>query len=215
VREHRHRICRLADEAAEATDPEKALERLSELRSELDAFERSRAAQALRSGASFGQVAKALGISRQAAHRRYRDLAPGRAERLSLTSGARHAILLAREEAAAAGARFVSSEYLLLGVLRTGGGASRALEAGGITAERARACLPADGGGEARRSGTPKGVARVVLDDAAAIARARSAHYVDADHIALAALNGPDGGALRALTALGVKPATVRERLGC
>lgn len=213
--DRQERICRLADEAAAETDPETALQKLRELRDELAEFERSRAAQALRSGASFSSVAKAMGISRQAAHRRYRDLVPTRPQPLSLTSQARHAIHLAREEAAAAGAHSVASEHLLLGVLRSGGGASRALEAGGVTADAARKCLRADRVASDGSGGGPDGAARTILAEAAEIARARSARRLDADHIALAALSGPDGGALRALTAMGVTPAAVRTRLGC
>jgi ATP-dependent Clp protease ATP-binding subunit ClpA len=208
-----HRICLLADEAATTTEPEVALEKLRELRDELVAFERARVAQALRTGSSFGSVAKALGISRQAAHRRYRDLAPSRVRSLSLSRQVRHAIRLAREEAAVAGARGISSGHLLLGVLRSGGGTTRALEAGGITADATRRCLRT--GGESGSPGDGAATAKAVLADAAEIARARHASHIEADHLVLAALNGADGGARRAVTALGVSPAAVRERLGC
>ena len=195
-------------------EPEEALVKLGELRSELSAYERSRVTDALRSGYSFGAVATALGISRQAAHRRYRDLAHAPAEPLPLSNHARHAIRLAGEEAAAAGARAAASEHLLLGVLRSGCGAARALEAEGITVEATRECLRA--GDEIRgfcgrqRGGRPRRPARGGLD------RARTRRLVrERRHIALAALNSKDGGALRAITALGVTPAAVRERLGC
>jgi ATP-dependent Clp protease ATP-binding subunit ClpA len=211
-----HRICLLAEEAATTTEPETALEKLRELRDELVAFERARVAQALRTGSSFGSVAKALGISRQAAHRRYRELAPPHGKSLSLSSQVRQAIRLAREEAAAAGARGLSSGHLLLGVLRSGGGTSSALEAGGVTADATRRCLRSDGDGDS--PGDPTGTAetaKAVLAEAAQIARARHARSIEADHLVLAALNGPDGGARRAVTALGVTPAAVRRRLGC
>jgi hypothetical protein len=153
MREPQHRICRLADEAAAATDPESALRKLRELRDELDKFERTQVVDALRAGLSFGAIAKALSISRQAAHRRYRDLANVAAKPLRLSSNARRAILLAREEAASSGARGVASEHLLLGVLRSGGSASRALEAGGVTPEAARKCLRAGGAATDGQSG--------------------------------------------------------------
>lgn len=73
--EHEERICRLAQEAAAAREPEAALRTLRALREELEELERRRVAKALRSGASFGEVARAVGITRQSAHRRYRDLA--------------------------------------------------------------------------------------------------------------------------------------------
>src|SRR5215217_7933605 len=99
------RICRLAEEAANATQPRDALRLLCELRQELEDFERRQAARALGAGDSFGAIARALGISRQAAHRRFRDLASGAngdgngTERP--TPEARLAAEYAREESAA------------------------------------------------------------------------------------------------------------------
>ena len=69
------RLVELLEHAVRASDPEVALHALSALRRELDAFERVQAWRALDAGSSYGAVARALGISRQAAHRRYRDLA--------------------------------------------------------------------------------------------------------------------------------------------
>ena len=212
-----HRICQLADEAAAAREPEVALEKLRELRDELVAFERARVSQALRSGSSFGSVAKAMGISRQAAHRRYRDLAPGTAEPVTLSSQARRAIQLARDEAAATGARTVSSEHVLVGVLRSGGRASVALEAGGVNAVAARRCIRIANEARNGHHEPPEenGAVRAVLAEAAKMARSRGSRYVEANDLALAALDGPDDGARRAITALGLKPGAVRERLGC
>jgi hypothetical protein len=69
------RLIELLEHAVRASDPEVALHALSALRRELDAFERVQAWRALDAGNSYGSVARALGISRQAAHRRYRELA--------------------------------------------------------------------------------------------------------------------------------------------
>ena len=55
-------------------EPLEALAALTTLRSELDAFEREQVRRALESGYSYSAVARGLGISRQAAHRRYRGL---------------------------------------------------------------------------------------------------------------------------------------------
>ena len=205
-------IRRLAEDAADAEEPEVALRTACELRAELDAFERERVAEALRRGASFGTIARALGISRQSAHRRYRDLAPAEpaAEPLTLSSHARRAILLGRQAAAAAGASSVGSAHVLLGVLRAGGPAARALEAEGITADRVRAWLHR---GDARAPGYDEGTGRAVLAEAAAIARAGLASSVETEHLVLAALGGDDGTALRAIAALGATPAAVRDRL--
>ena len=209
-----HLICRLADEAAAITQPERALAKLRELRDALEQFENERVAEALRSGSSFSAIAKALGISRQAAHRRYRDLAPLAVETLRLSSHSRRAVQLACQEADAAGARGVASEHLLLGVLRSGGSTGSALEAIGVSADAVRKCLT-DATDATATAGEEDVAGRAVLAQAAEIASARSARYVDPEHIALATLDGEDGGAARAVTAIGVTPASVRERLGC
>lgn len=194
--------------------PEAALAKLRELREALGGFERERVADALRSGSSFAAVARAMGISRQGAHRRYRDLAPMANENLRLSSHARRAVQLASQEADGAGAREVASEHLLLGVLRSGGSTSRTLEALGVTTEATRRCL-ADSVESDERIAKEDHAGRSVLAQAAEIAAARDAPYVEPEHIALAAVDAVDGGALRAITAIGLTPATVRERLGC
>lgn len=205
------RINHLADEAAATADAETALTLLRELRVEVDELERSRVAEALRDGASFGTIAKAMGISRQAAHRRYRDLAPtAEPEPLQLSSHARRALHLAVQEARRLNARTVGSEHLLLGVLRSGGPTAGALEAEGLTADAVRACVRA-----AAAPDPEQRVTTTVLKEAATVARARNSPFVEADHVVLAALNAPDGGALRAVTALGAQAAAVRARLGC
>ena len=196
------------------TRPEAALAKLRELRDELERFETERVAEALRSGSSYSAIARALGVSRQAAHRRYRDLAPMAIERLRLSSHSRRAVQLACQEADAAGADGVASAHLLLGVLRSGGGTSRALEAIGVTVDAVRRCLK-DATLAAETAAEEDAAGRAVLVQAAEIASARSARHVEPEHIALAALDGEDGGAASAVTAIGVKPASVRERLGC
>ncbi|MGH2969050.1 MAG: hypothetical protein ACRDK0_08290, partial [Solirubrobacteraceae bacterium] len=58
----------LVEHTVRASEPSAALRALTALRAELDAFERLQVARALDAGSSFAAVAKALGISRQAAH---------------------------------------------------------------------------------------------------------------------------------------------------
>ena len=123
-----NRLIELLEHAIRASDPEVALHAVSALRRELDAFERVQAWRALDAGSSYGAVARALGISRQAAHRRYRELAAATdppsgaddAARLRVSPEARAAVQLAGEEAAALGATRMGSEHLLLGILRAG-----------------------------------------------------------------------------------------------
>src|SRR4051794_21479314 len=118
----------LVDEASRAADPCTALRALRTLRREVDDFERDQVARALAAGRSFADVANALGVSRQAAHRRYRHLAAtprasgAAAEpepRVAIPTAVRQVFALAREEARALGAAGVGTEHLLLGILRS------------------------------------------------------------------------------------------------
>ncbi|MDE3130137.1 MAG: hypothetical protein KGL16_03215, partial [Acidobacteriota bacterium] len=54
-------------------DPGVRLEALRELRRELDAIESELAAEAVRAGMSWREIGAAIGVSKQAAHRRHRD----------------------------------------------------------------------------------------------------------------------------------------------
>jgi hypothetical protein len=196
------------EESETADDPEAALRGLKELRRKLDAFERAQVTRMLAAGRSFGDVARALGISRQAAHRRYRELSPARSgrrpgpDRLVVTAQARHCLRLAWAEAVAAGARAAGSRHLLLGILQTDGDAARALRAEGVSLPEARACARAEG-------------CAGVLRHAGRVALARGDGRVWPEHLLLAATATANGGACRTLAALGTAPDAVRARLAC
>ena len=115
-------ICRLAERASTAATPDEALEILRALREELGEFERQQVARALTLGEPVTAVARALGVSRQSAHRRFRDLVPPRApaQRLLPTPETRLAVEYARYEARKHGAPAVGSVHLLLGILHSG-----------------------------------------------------------------------------------------------
>ena len=166
----------------------------------------------LAAGRSFGELGRALGISRQAAHRRYRQLAPARPReprRLVATEQARRAVRLAHAETRATGVAAVGSLQLLLGILRTDSDAERALQSEGVTLERARACgRMADSGG-----GDDSSSLRRILQRAGRLALARGDRYLRPEQLLLAALADPDSGAGRMLTALGVTPNSIQARL--
>jgi hypothetical protein len=63
--------------ALTAVEPIESLAGLTALRGELEAFEREQVGRALDGGATFTAIGGTLGISRQAAHRRYRALLSG------------------------------------------------------------------------------------------------------------------------------------------
>src|SRR3954453_6555587 len=99
-----HRIRTQLRDALSAPDTLVALTALTELRVELETLERDRVRYALEDGVSFAAVARALGITRQAAHRRYRELVEPDDRPLTpvaLTPATRATLGRAREEAKA------------------------------------------------------------------------------------------------------------------
>src|SRR5207253_1054530 len=94
-------------------------------------------------------VAEGLGLSKQAAHRKYAALMRERlAVRATATHGspvaaqARLAVALGKQEAEALRRAAVGTEHVLLGLTRLGSGpAADALASAGVTPERARAAV--------------------------------------------------------------------------
>ena len=114
-----HRIIALLEPMLTLSNPTRGLADLTELRRELNELERVYVARALQSGSSFATVARPLGISRQAAHRRFRDLAvppPARPCLPRLSPDARSALVRARDEAKRHGSVSIDSTHVLLGV---------------------------------------------------------------------------------------------------
>ncbi len=228
------RLSELAEHAVRATEPAAALRAVTALRDELVAFERLQVARLLDAGGSFGAVGQALGISRQAAHRRYRDLvgvelpdprpvSDAPRGRILVTSEARAAVNLAREEATALGAGRVGSEHLLLGIIRCDSAWVAAVLRTHITLDRARACAQptlVDGqpppAPPTPAAPGPQGIstyARAVFEQSLREAVRRGDGYVGVEHLLLASLQDDAGGACRTLDALGIDPAAVREAL--
>src|SRR5918997_901269 len=99
----------LARAAVRVDDPGAALTAVAELRSRLDALEEMHVETAVRAGWSWSRIASALGVSKQAAHRKHaakvaavssagRAAEPA-ADRIVITGEARRAVRWAREEA--------------------------------------------------------------------------------------------------------------------
>ena len=97
------RIVTQLERTLTAPDPVRALRELRALRAELDALRARAGARALESGASFAAVARGLGITRQAAHRRYRHLTLRRRRGCVATPEALAVLQRARHVAAQAG----------------------------------------------------------------------------------------------------------------
>jgi hypothetical protein len=211
------RICRFAEEAAEAPDPEIALRSLTQLRGELQEFERQQVARALTAGRSFGDVGRAMGISRQAAHRRFKDLSGMRRadpERLPPTPEVRLVFHYARAEAEKLGAASLAPYHVVLGVLRNGDRlAARALTEAGVTLEDARREVRALEGGPAATNGHGDLDVRGVLAGSVLCAKRRGAEQVEVEHLLRSALADDDGVACRVLRRLGASPAGVLAAL--
>lgn len=198
------RLARLAAEAAGAPTPRAALRILTELRQELDAFERRQVAHALAEGSSFAAVARDLGITRQAVHRRFRGLAAAETP-LVTAPEVRRVLQYAREEAAALGTDDLRGEHILLAVLRASElDAAVILRAAGASLERARAQVE----GASARSRLFRREAesdlRTLLDAPARHARARDGRRIEVEDLLLGSLEDRTGGAYRTLSALGV-----------
>src|SRR3954470_15841196 len=118
----------LLELALTSPSPTESLQALAGLREELAELERMQVTRALDAGATFSELARILGISRQAAHRRYRgfgrpapvpDAVALESPPQTITREARSAIEFALDEAARRGARAVDSEHFLAGIVAT------------------------------------------------------------------------------------------------
>jgi ATP-dependent Clp protease ATP-binding subunit ClpA len=194
-------IVSLLESALTASDPTTALGSLTALRTQLDALERVQVTRALESGQTFSAIAKPLGISRQAAHRRYRDInaSPPPRRPPTLSAEARATLIRAREEAARHGSRSIDSEHLLLALAR-----SSQLQRLGLDVEAARRSFAPPAINAASPAGfRPSLHALLARDDGP----------IGVDHLLRAALEDPAGGALRLLDRLGIQPQALLDAL--
>lgn len=215
-------IEQLARDTVRIADPEVALRALTALRQELDATEPELVQRALQAGASWSRIARAIGITKQAAHRKYRyvfDPSAG-GPKVLVTDEARQAMQFAREEAKRLGQPAVGTEHVLLGILQCRqSDAVRALSALGVTFETARKSLqttlpglPPKGTENAPTDGvTPQ--ARRILEGSLREALKRGEDHIGVEHLLLALLSDSRSGAVQTLEALRTTPAGIRRRL--
>jgi Clp amino terminal domain, pathogenicity island component len=212
--------------AVSTDDPDDALRAITVLRGELDRLERDAVSCARVAGSSWSSIADALSITRQAAQKRHRGAAPATnsapapMRTVLVTSPARMAVRLGRQEAHAMGADLVGSEHLLLGIIRSGDQrAGKVFQELGVTLDDARAAAQptlVDGRaptGEAAGKDGISSYARSVLEQSLREAVARGDGYIGVEHLLLALLREDVGGAARTLHELGIDADVVRERL--
>ena len=219
-------------------DPAAQLEALCELRRELDMIESELAADAIRAGMSWREIGAAIGVSKQAAHRRHRDSVArlvkdsepaetNGASGVNVSVSARRAVRLARQEAASLGGTEVGTEHLLLGILQCGDEqAAMLLRRMGVTLEAARdAVQPTTemtleaarrAYANAERAGAANlvsPVARRILERALTHAAARDSNELTALDLLRSLVMHEESGAARTLVRLGVEPAQLRTEI--
>ncbi len=222
------RIEELARDTAQIANPDTALRALTALRRELDATEPELVQRALQAGASWSQIARALGITKQAAHRKHRNVfeqaftSTSGGVKILVTGQAREAIQYAREEAARLGQPAVGTEHILLGILRCEQShAVQALAALGVTLELARDCLrttlPGVGGAGSespvRQGATVSTHGRRILEGSLREALKRAEDHIGVEHLLLALLADSRNGAVQTLEALRTTPTQIRRQL--
>jgi hypothetical protein len=207
------RVVDLARAATEVREPGRALRAIVELRRRLEELEEFHVENAVRAGWSWGRVAQALAISRQAAHKRHaRRLAAGfPAHRLTVTAAARAVVRRARAIAAQRGDRAVAAPHLLLALLDDARSAN-ALAKIGVGRREIRAQLP-PGGAERRRNAQISPELRRALEQSLREAVRAGATTLDPEHLLLALLRQRRGAAMRIVAAAGATAADVEHRL--
>jgi hypothetical protein len=176
--------------------------------------------QARRAGASWTGIGQYMGVSKQAAQKRFVPKASKESEQpfaadvwARFTQRARHAIIQAQEEARTAGNARIGTEHILLGLLHEPQAlAARAIKAQGVSLDLVRASVtealdpPEEEQASGRIPFTPHAKKARELTVRAAL---RLGHdHIDTEHILLGLLGEEEGLAARVLEDLGVrKPA--------
>src|SRR4051812_34842010 len=102
--------------------------------------------QARRSGASWTDIGRSMGVTKQAAQKRFVPKEPLDAEQgfTRFTARARHVVVAAQEEARNAGNPEITTGHLVLGLLAEPEGlGARAIVAGGVSLDAVRAAVTA------------------------------------------------------------------------
>lgn len=200
---------------------------MSELRREVERLEVEQVRGALAAGWSWRRIAEALGVSKQAAHRKHAarraaapEAVPDQHQRLVVAGQARQTVEYAREEARSLKHPAVEPQHLLLGLLRQGEAVAGVLMSAGLDLDSPRAEVRSLGSAdEESETGLPHGdrvpvsaPARAAFEQSLREAVARGDRRLEPEHLLLALLRDRDGGAAEVLGSLGV-PAGRLQRL--
>ena len=189
--------------------------------------------QARRSGASWTEIGQAMGVTKQAAQKRFVPKAPdlgeafgrllrGSGERFSrFTDRARRAVIASRQEAIRRGHERVLPEHVVLGMLHEPEGmAAKTIAALGVSAEAARdalaaalpPALPREPGKE--KEHVPfDSRCKTVLELALREALGFGHNYIGTEHILLGVIEEEEGQGGGTLAGLGITKERAREWL--
>ncbi|NLU65867.1 ATP-dependent Clp protease ATP-binding subunit [Streptomyces sp. HNM0574] len=178
--------------------------------------------QARRSGASWTEIGRSLGVTKQAAQKRFvpkdEPSGPDPSQGFGrFTDRARNVVVAAQNEAGAAGGREISPEHLLLGLLSEPGSlAFRALTARSLTPDAVREAaterLPAPSGEPVPELIPFDAGAKKALELTFREALRLGHQYVGTEHILLALLELEDGQGT--LSGLGLGKSAVEHTVG-
>lgn len=175
--------------------------------------------EARQAGASWTQIGQSMGVTKQAAQKRF---VPSGAELFDLLSGgvfdrftdrAKRALLQARQQARDAGHDHIGSEHIVLGLLTEPASlAAKAIEASGVTLDAVRQAVvtgfpPADGSSPAQSPRHPPFTpgAKRVRDLTVREALRLGHNYLGTEHILLGLLSAEEEPGTRVLNELGVR----------
>jgi hypothetical protein len=209
----------LAALAAQHEQPGHALSAIAELRDRLDELEDVQVENARRLGWSWSEIAKPLGISRQAVHHKHAtrvlDEDPGGRHGRMTMGDVRRCMARARREAAALGHDSVGSDHLLLGLLADES-AARPLRELGVSPADVREAVVQRRRTTRRRPGMETATssrAEAAPDRSLRQALPLGDEGLRAGDALLALLRDEAGAASQVLARLGVSAAAVEERV--
>lgn len=170
--------------------------------------------QCRRSGRSWSEISGALGVSKQAAHKRFSLDTPNFE---NFTDRARHVLARAKEEARGLGHGFVGTEHLLLALFDAPGGiAAQVLGEAGITRSMVESKIvelikPGTTLEDGNRPFTPR--AKAVVQRAVEEALQLGHNYVGTEHLLIALFFDGDAVAAKVLGELGADLEDTRARI--
>jgi hypothetical protein len=178
--------------------------------------------QARRSGASWTEIGKNMGVTKQAARKRFVPKVPGEAAQIDANDGfsrftprARNVVMSAQNEARAAGNDEIGPPHLILGLLSEPDGlAAKAIHAQGVlpdTIRRAVAATLPPATGEVPPLIPFDAQAKKALELTFREALRLGHNYIGTEHILLALLELEDGSGI--LTGLGLDKTTTETNV--